>query len=228
MLPCTPQLPAQLSHPPLIQQLQNSNQTKSPKSRGWQEWHSRRQYLAHSRGVEGGREGSWGHVSQLWSSQDCKSSNSPTACWACMGEVTGGQAQQPADFFSTSSPFPSLPAPLPKLAVPFLWRQPQGLASHLLQGQLPLPASHPFHLPTGKVLVNEASVPPPGVHQQLGAQLDYVQPGSPGHFSLKHQIKALHSSSIPPQGSLSFTFTVVCFSIHNIPTSLVYFLKHLV
>lgn len=119
MLPCTPQLPAQLSHPPLIQRLQNSNQTKSPKSQGWQEWHSRRQYSAHSRGVEGGREGSWGHVSQLWSSQDCKSSNSPTACWACMGEVTGGQAQQPADFFSTSSPFSLLLLPFPSWLFPF-------------------------------------------------------------------------------------------------------------
>lgn len=231
MLPCTPQLPAQLYHPPLIQRLQNSNQTKRPKFQGWQEWHSRRQFLAHSWGVEGGREGSWGHVNELWSSQDCKSSNSLAAQPAGpgMGEVTGGQAQQPTDFFSTSSHLPpSSCSPFPKLLFPFLHRQAQGLASHLLWGQLPLPAFHPRHLPTRKVLVNKASVPQPGVHQQLRAQLDYVQPGSPGHFSLKHQIKALHSSSIPPQGSVSFTFTVVCFPINNIPTPPDYFLKHLV
>lgn len=145
-----------------------------------------------------------------------------------MGEVSGGQAQQPADFFSTSSHFPPTPcSPSQTGCFPFSTGRP-GVWHHTCSRGSSHCQPPTLHLPTRKVLVNKASVPQPRVHQQLGAQLDYVQPGSPGHFSLKHQIKALHSSSIPPQGSASFTFTVVCFSINNIPTSLVYFLKHLV
>lgn len=172
MLPHTTQLPAQPSHPPLIQELQNSNQTKSPRFQGWQEWHSRRQFSAHSRGVEGGREGSRGHVNGLWSSQDCKSSNSPAARWAWQGSRNGRAGTAACWFSQHLKPLPSLfLLPFPNWLFPFLHRQAQGLASHLLRGQLPLPAFHPLHLPTRKVLVNKASVPQPGVHSWIMCSL---------------------------------------------------------
>lgn len=97
-----------------------------------------------------------------------------------------------------------LPAPLPKLAVSL---PPQAGPE---PGITPAPGAAltaslpPLHLPTRKVLVNKASVPQPRVHQQLGAQLDYVQPGSPGHFSIKHQIKhRIPPTSLPREVSLS-------------------------
>lgn len=151
MLPCTPQLPAQHHHLPSIQQLQNSNQTKRLKFQGWQEWHSRRQYLAHSRGVEGGREGSRGHVSELWSSQDCKSSNSLTACWVCHGRSNMGAGTAACLYFQHIKPLPSLfLLPFPNWLIPLLHRQAWGLPSHQLWGQLSLPASHPFTCPQEK------------------------------------------------------------------------------
>lgn len=108
MLPCTPQLPAQLYHPPLIQRPQNTNPRKQHNSKA-------------------GRSGTAGVNTELipeaWkdgerAAGDMQASSGaarthparaaipPQLAGPGMGEVTGVQAQQPAGVFSTSSYFP--------------------------------------------------------------------------------------------------------------------------
>lgn len=59
--------------------------------------------------------------------------------------------------FQHLKPLPSLfLLPFPKGLFPFLCRQAQGLASHLLQGQLPLPPFHPFTCPQGKLIKHQS------------------------------------------------------------------------
>lgn len=144
-----------------------------------------------------------GTCGRALSSQDspCKSSNSPTARWAWHGRSyrrAGTAACWCSQHLKLLPSLFLLPKPavsLPPQAGPGITPAP-GAA---LTAGLPSP-----HLPTRKVLVNKASIPQPRVHQQLGAQLDYVQPDSPGHFSIKHQIKhRIPPASLPREVSLS-------------------------
>lgn len=144
-----------------------------------------------------------------------------------MGEVTGGQAQQPADFFSTSSHFPlSSCSPSQTGCLPFSAGRPRAWHHTCSGGSSHRQPSTPFTCPQEKPwLIKHQS------HSQ-GAPAAGCTAGSCAAWQPRALLPPTPDKSIAflqhPSPGKCLTFTVVCFPINNTPTPLVYFLKHLV